>query len=73
MEIIYKNKKMVVYKMIPIGEVFSFRGTLYMSTQEVVSASTGELYNAVNMSIGGGDYFDDNEEVTPVKAQLVVS
>ncbi len=73
MEIIYKNKKMVAYKMIPIGEVFSFRGTLYMSTQEVVSASTGELYNAVNMSIGGGDYFDDNEEVTPVKAQLVVS
>lgn len=73
MEIIYKNKKMVAYKMIPIGEVFSFRGTLYMSTQEVVSASTGKLYNAVNMSIGGGDYFDDNEEVTPVKAQLVVS
>lgn len=73
MEIIYKNKKMVAYKMIPIGEVFSFRGTLYMSTQEVVSASTGELYNAVNMSIGGGDYFDDNAEVTPVKAQLVIS
>ena len=73
MEVIYKNKKMVAYKMIPIGEVFSFRGTLYMSTQEVVSASTGELYNAVNMSIGGGAYFDDNEEVTPVKAQLVVS
>lgn len=73
MEIIYKNKKMVAYKMIPIGEVFSFRGTLYMSTQEVVSASTGELYNAVNMSIGGGTYFDDNEEVTPVKAQLVIS
>lgn len=73
MEIIYKNKKTVAYKMIPIGEVFSFRGTLYLSTQEVVSASTGELYNAVNMSIGGGDYFDDNEEVTPVKAQLVVS
>ena len=73
MEIIYKNKKMVAYKMIPIGEVFSFRGTLYMSTQEVLSASTGELYNALNLNIGGGDYFDDNEEVTPVKAQLVVS
>lgn len=73
MEIIYKNKKMVAYKMIPIGEVFSCRGTLYMSTQEVVSASSGELYNAVNMSIGGGTYFDDNEEVTPVKAQLVIS
>ena len=73
MEIIYKNKKTIAYKMVPIGEVFSCRGTLYLSTQEVVSASTGELYNAVNMSIGGGDYFDDNEEVTPVKAQLVIS
>ena len=73
MEVIYKGKNTVTYKMVPIGEVFSFRGTLYMRTQEFLSASTGELYNAVNMSIGGGDYFDDNEEVTPVKAQLVIS
>lgn len=73
MEIIYKNKKTVAYKMVPIGEVFFCHGALYLSTQELVSASTGELYNAINMSIGGGDYFDDNEEVTPVKAQLVVS
>lgn len=73
MEIIYKNKKTVAYKMVPIGEVFSCRGTLYLSMQEFVSASTGELYNAVNMSIGGGAYFDDNEEVTPVKAQLIIS
>ena len=73
MEIIYKNKKTVAYKMIPIGEVCSCHGTLFMSTQEVLSASTGELYNAINMSIGGGAYFDDNEEVTPVRAQLVIS
>lgn len=72
MEITYKNKKTVAYKMVPIGEVFSCRGTLYMSTQEVISASTGELYNAVNMSIGGGAYFDDNNEVTVEKAQVVV-
>lgn len=73
MEIVYKNKKTVAYKMVPIGEVFSCRGTLYLSTQELVSASTGELYNAINMSIGGGAYFDNNEEVTPVRAQLVIS
>lgn len=73
MEIIYKNKKTFEYKMVPIGGVFFFRGTLYMSTQELLSASTGELYNAVNISIGGGAYFDDNEEVTPVKAQLIIS
>nr|DAH99044.1 MAG TPA: hypothetical protein [Caudoviricetes sp.] len=73
MDIVYKNKKKVAYKMVPIGEAFSCRGTLYMSTQELLSASTGELYNAINMSIGGGAYFDDNEEVTPVRAQLVIS
>ena len=73
MEIIYKGKKKVAFKNIKIGEAFSCRGTLYMSTQELLSASTGELYNAINMSIGGGAYFDDNAEVTPVKAQLVIS
>lgn len=73
MDIIYKDKKTVAYKTVPIGEVSSCRGTLYLSTQELVSASTGELYNAVNMSIGGGAHFDDNEKVTPVKVQLVVS
>lgn len=73
MEIVYKDKKKVAFKKIAIGEVFSCRGTLYLSTQELISASTGELYNAVNMSIGGGAHFDDNEEVIPVKAQLVIS
>lgn len=73
MEIIYKNKKKVAFKEITIGDVCSCYGTLFMSTQEVLSASTGELYNAINMSVGGGAYFDDNEEVTPVRAQLVIS
>ena len=73
MDIVYKTKKKVAFKNIKIGEVFSCYNTLFMSTQELLSASTGELYNAVNMSIGGGAYFDDNAEVTPVKAQLVIS
>mgnify|MGYP006862841165 CR=1 FL=1 len=73
MEIIYKNKKTVAYKMIPIGEVCSCHGTLFMSTQEVLSASTGELYNAINLDVGGFVYFDDNDEVTVEKAQVVVS
>lgn len=73
MEIIYKNKKKVAFKEITIGDVFSCYSTLFMSTQEVLSASTGELYNAINLSIGGFVYFDDNDEVTVEKAQLVIS
>ena len=73
MEIIYKNKKTVAYKMIPIGSVFSCCDTLYISTQEVLSAGTGELSNAVSLDVGGFAYFDDNYEVTPVKAQVIIS
>lgn len=73
MEIIYKGKNTVAYKMVPIGEAFSCRGTLYMRTPEVVSRSTGTLYNAVSLDIDGFAYFNDNDEVIPVKAQLVVS
>lgn len=44
-----------------------------MSTPEVISKSTREPYNAVSLDIDGFEYFNDNDEVTPVKAQLVVS
>ena len=73
MDIVYKTKKKVAFKNIKIGEVFSCYNTLFMSTQEVLSASTGELYNAVSLDIDGFAYFNDNDEVIPVKAQLVVS
>ena len=73
MEIIYKGKKKVAFKNIKIGEVFSCYNTLFMSTQEVLSASTGELYNALNLNIGGYACFDDNDEVTQEKAQIIVS
>lgn len=72
MDIVYKKKKKIAFKAIAIGEVFSHGGTLYMSTQEVVSKSTGELYNAVSLDIDGFSYFNDNDEVTPVKAQLII-
>lgn len=71
MEIIYK--KAVTYKMIPIGDVFFWNGGLYMSIQEVTSKSTGELFNAISMRDGDGVYFYANDEVVPVKAQLVIS
>ena len=73
MEIIYKNKKKVAFKFIAIGEVFSWNGMLYMATREGASTSTGELFNAVSMRDGEITYFDANDEVVLVKAQLVVS
>lgn len=73
MDIIYKKKEKIAFKAITIGEVFSHTGTLYMRTPEVVSRSTGTLYNAVSLDIDGFAYFNDNDEVIPVKAQLVIS
>ena len=73
MEIIYKDKRKVNFEMVAIGDVFSYDGSLYMSTQEATSISTGELYNAVNLADGESTYFDENAVVFPVKAQLVIS
>ena len=44
-----------------------------MKTQNFLSESGRELYNAVNLSLGKGACFNDNDEVTLVKAKLVVS
>lgn len=73
MEIIYKDKRKVYFEMVAIGDVFSYNGSLYMSTQEAAPTSTGELCNAVNLADGESTYFDENALVLPVKAQLVIS
>lgn len=44
-----------------------------MRTAEVQSTVTGNPYNAVNLENGFFHFFNDDYEVTPVKAQLVVS
>ena len=73
MEIIYKNKRNIPFKMVAIGEVFSWNGILYMSTRAGTSTSTGELFNAVSMKDGEITYFEASDEVVLVKAQLVIS
>lgn len=73
MEIVYKNKKKVAFEKIAIGEVFSWSDVLYMATREATSTSTGEVFNAVSMKDGEITYFEANDEVVLVKAQLVIS
>lgn len=73
MDIVYKNKNKDTYNMVAIGDVFSYGGALYMSTQEATSTSTGELFNAVSMRDGLSTYFEASDEVVLVKAQLVIS
>lgn len=73
MEIIYKNKRNIPFEMVTIGEVFSWNDVLCMATQEATSTSTGELFNAVSMKDGDIYYFEANDKVVPVKAQLVIS
>lgn len=72
MNIVYK-KQCEAYKLLTLGDVFSWAGIMYMKTQNFLPESGGELYNAVNLSLGKGAYFNDNDEVTPIKAKLVVS
>lgn len=72
MNIVYK-KEHEAYKFLTLGDVFSWYDTMYMKTQTFLSESGGELYNAVNLSLGKGACFNDNDEVIPVKAQLVIS
>lgn len=72
MNIVYKEGH-EAYKFLTLGDVFSWAGIMYMKTQNFLSESGGELYNAVNLSLGKGACFNDNDEVTLVKAQLVVS
>ena len=73
MNIVYKNKEnKVAFKAIAIGDVFSYDGTLFMSTVEILSAA-GKLYNAVNLDTGGLICFDDHDEVTEEEVQVIVS
>lgn len=72
MNIVYK-KQCEAYKLLTLGDVFSWAGIMYMKTQEVTSTSTGEVSNAVNLANGEAAYFDENDAVIPVKAQLVIS
>ena len=72
MNIVYKKQR-EAYKLLTLGDVFSCAGMMYMKTQNFLSASGGELSNAVNLSLGKGACFNDNDEVTLVKAKLVVS
>ena len=73
MKIVYKDNRKVNFEMVAIGDVFSYNGAIYMSTREASFTGTGEVYNAINLTDGECNYFDANDAVIPVKAQLVIS
>lgn len=73
MEIVYKDKKKVSFEMVASGDVFFYNGALYMRTPEITSMDTEEIYNAVNLKLGGFAFFNDNDEVTKKEAQIIVS
>lgn len=73
MKIVYKDTGRVAYKTIAIGDIFSSYDSLYMRTAEVQSVVSGNPYNAVNLENGFFHTFNNDYEVTPVEAQLVVS
>lgn len=73
MKIIRKDEEKVKFKDVPVGEVFSCYGSLYMSTKEVISVSTGELYNAVSLQRGDFSCFNADDEVRLEEVKLIVS
>ena len=73
MEVIYKNKRNIPFKMVAIGEVFSWNGILYMAIPQATSTSTGEVFNAVSIEDGDIYCFEASDEVFLMKAQLVIS
>lgn len=73
MNIVYKDTRTGAFKTIAVEDIFSSYNSLYMRTAEVQSTVTGNPYNAVNLENGFFHFFNDDYEVTPVKAQLVVS
>lgn len=73
MEIAYKKKEEIAFRLVVVGDVFSQDDIFFMRTQDFLSKATELSYNAVNLNNGGFFYFDDNDEVHPVDAQLVIS
>lgn len=72
MNIIYKDKEKITFKMVAIGDVFSWNDALYMRTQEIVSIDR-DLYNAVNLKFGGFAFFNDNDEIIKKETQIISS
>lgn len=73
MDIVYKKKEEIAFRLVVVGDVFSWNDIFFMRTPNLLSQATEVSYNAVNLNSGGFFYFDDNNEVHPVDAQLVVS
>ena len=73
MDIIYKKNKDITFDKISEGAVFFYRDVLYMRTQKVNSVWNGSVFNAVNLDTGGFYYLEEDDEVTPATAQLIVS
>ena len=73
MKIVYKDTRTVAFKTMAIGDIFSSYNSLYMRTAEVQSPVTGNLYNVVDLESGFFYSFNNDYEVAPVEAQLIVS
>lgn len=72
---IERNGQKVYFREIASGEVFANpSGNLpAMKTDEIVEEGCGVICNAVDLQTGASLYFDNNQEVIPLDAKLVIS
>lgn len=62
----------ITFEDIPQGELFMYEEDLYMKTSSVEEINYG-VVNAVDVSSGELQCFDDNEEIERVRASLTIT
>lgn len=72
MTIIRNDKNHFEFGNLENGEVFRYQDNVFMVIREV-ETKNGGIYNAIDLEDGGLTLFYADEEVIPLKAELVVN
>lgn len=64
----------VLFETLEYGDVFTEYNLedLFIRTDDIVSETTGSVYNAVYLKNGTHTHFDSKEEVCEIKAKVVI-
>lgn len=72
MTIIRNDKKDIDFGTLENGDIFKDRENIFMVFEEI-EGKNGSIYNAIDLENGDLTFFYADEEVIPLKAELVVS
>lgn len=72
MTIIRNDKNHFDFSLLTNGDVFRYQDDIFMVIKEVENKNGG-IYNAIDLENGDLTFFYSDEEVIPLKAELVVN